>query len=395
MMKLSVYLHIPFCTQRCSYCDFNTYAGLEHLISEYVGALCRDIEILGESLPDSYRNKVHTIYFGGGTPSLLSPEEIKAVLTSLKYNFGFEADLEISLEANPDTLNLAKVRGYRDLGVNRLSIGFQTANERELQLLGRNHTREDVVEAVTIARLAGIRNLNLDLIYGLPKQTLADWENSLQVALSLEVEHLSLYSLTIEEGTLMEQWMRKGELSYPDGDFAADCYEFARELLAKAGYVHYEISNWAKPTDNGHNYCRHNLQYWKNREYIGIGAGAHGFVGGFRLSNVMHPANYVRKLIAPLQNAFPFTPATVNAHRVDHEEEMRDTVLLGLRLIQDGVGEEDFYQRFGKRLTDVFAGEIARLLRKGLVEWVETDQPRLRLTRFGQLLGNQAFLEFV
>lgn len=394
-MNLSVYLHIPFCTRRCSYCDFNTYAGLENLISDYVRALCREIEILGESLPDSYQNKVHTVYFGGGTPSLLSPEEVKVVLTSLKQQFGFVSDLEISLEVNPGTLNLEKVQAYRDVGVNRLSIGFQTANERELQLLGRNHTCEDVVEAVKIARLAGIRNLNLDLIYGLPKQTLADWENSLQVALSLEVEHLSLYSLTIEAGTLMEQWIRRGELSYPDDDFAADCYELARELLAKAGYVHYEISNWARPTDNGHNYCRHNLQYWKNQEYIGVGAGAHGFVKGFRLSNVLHPAHYIRKFIAPLQNAFPFTPATLNAHRVDRKEEMRDTVLLALRLVQDGVGDEDFYQRFGKRLTDIFAEEIARLLRKGLVEWIETDQPRLRLTRFGQLLGNQAFMEFV
>lgn len=395
MMSLSVYLHIPFCTRRCSYCDFNTYAGLENLISDYVRALCREIEILGMSLPDSYRNKVHTIYFGGGTPSLLSPEEVKAVLTSLKQQFGLESDPEISLEANPGTLGLAKVQAYRDLGINRLSIGFQTADERELQLLGRNHTREDVVEAVKIARLAGIQNLNLDLIYGLPRQTLADWKYSLQVALSLEVEHLSLYSLTIEEGTLMEEWIRRGELTSPDGDFAADCYEVARELLAKAGYVHYEISNWAKPTEIGHNFCRHNMQYWKNREYIGIGAGAHGFVGGLRLSNVMHPAHYIHKLIAPIQNAFPFTPATVNVQRVDREEEMRDTVLLGLRLIQDGVGEEDFYQRFGIRLSDVFAEEIARLLTKGLVEWVKTDQPRLRLTRFGQLLGNQAFLEFV
>jgi len=167
-MNLSIYLHIPFCTKRCSYCDFNTYAGLENIISTYVQALCREIEILGKKLPDSYRNKVHTIYFGGGTPSLLRPEEIKAILTFLKWHFGFTSDLEITLEANPGTLNLAKVEGYGEVGVNRLSIGFQAANERELQLLGRLHTLEDVVEAVRIARLAGVRNLNLDLIYGLP-----------------------------------------------------------------------------------------------------------------------------------------------------------------------------------------------------------------------------------
>ncbi|RCK76236.1 MAG: hypothetical protein ANABAC_0387 [Anaerolineae bacterium] len=394
-MNLSIYLHIPFCTKRCSYCDFNTYAGLENIISTYVQALCREIEILGKKLPDSYRNKVHTIYFGGGTPSLLRPEEIKAILTFLKWHFGFTSDLEITLEANPGTLNLAKVEGYGEVGVNRLSIGFQAANERELQLLGRLHTLEDVVEAVRIARLAGVRNLNLDLIYGLPGQKLADWKNTLQVALSLQVEHLSLYSLTIEEGTLMDEWIRGGKLPYPDGDFAADCYELAREMLAQYGYIHYEISNWAKPGEYGLNFCRHNLQYWKNREYVGLGAGAHGFVGGFRLANVLHPIQYIQKLSAPSNNDFPFTPATDNSRGVDREEEMKDTVMLGLRLVQDGVGDEDFYQRFGVRLKEVFPREITKLLRKGLVEWIATDQPRLRLTRFGQLLANQAFLEFV
>jgi len=394
-MSISVYIHIPFCTRRCSYCDFNTYAGLEHLISPYIDALCKEIEVLGKNLPDSYRNQVHTVYFGGGTPSLLNPMDIKAILVSLERNFGFEASLEVSLEANPGTLTLEKVQAYAQLGVNRLSLGFQSANESELQLLGRTHTLEDVVEAVKAAQSAGIRNLNLDLIYGLPKQTLADWKHSLNAALSLDVEHLSLYSLTIEEGTLLEEWIKQGFLPYPDADFAADCYELAREMLTAAGYVHYEISNWAKPTQDSPNFCRHNLQYWKNQEYFGLGAGAHGYLAGFRLVNVLHPFQYVQKVNAFSTSLFPFSPATEHAYPVDREEEMKDTLLLGLRLVREGVVEEEFYRRFGKRMEQVFAKEIDRLLRKGLVEWVETDPRRLRLTRFGQLLGNQAFLEFV
>ncbi|MCS6906640.1 MAG: coproporphyrinogen-III oxidase family protein, partial [Anaerolineales bacterium] len=252
------------------------------------------------------------------------------------------------------------------------------------------------LRAVEFARVAGIDNLNLDLIYGLPSQSLRSWENSLKVALSLGVEHLSLYSLTVEEGTLLDRWVRSGVLPYPEENFAADCYELARELLANAGYLHYEISNWALLRSGEEiPVCRHNLQYWKNQEYFGLGAGAHGFLGGYRLANVSHPQQYIERIRSATVCSFPFSPAVQECHCVTPEEEMRDTVLLGLRLVHEGVGEADFFRRFGKSLLEVFPKEIARLTKKGLVEWVETDQRRLRLTRFGQLLGNQAFVEFI
>ncbi len=395
-MNTAVYIHIPFCAQRCSYCDFNTYAGLDNLIPAYVQAVCQEIEMVGQSLPSSYSKKFHTVYFGGGTPSLLSPEDIQKILIALERNLGFDENVEISLEANPGTLSLEKMKAYVDIGINRLSLGFQSANEHELRLLGRIHTLDDVLKSVEFARLAGLRNLNLDLIYGLPGQSLAEWRHTLQVALSLDVEHLSLYSLTIEEGTSLNAQILQGQLPYPDSDFAADCYELARERLASCGYLHYEISNWAKKRSGEEIYfCRHNLQYWKNREYFGFGAGAHGFVNGFRLVNALHPSTYIEKMILAQSYPFPLSAATVIAHPINREEEMRDTVLLGLRLVEQGVGDLEFAQRFGKTLTQAFPREIHRLLRKRLVEWIETDQRRLRLTRFGQLLGNQAFIEFV
>lgn len=394
-MKISVYLHIPFCVQRCSYCDFNTYAGLDNLISPYVKALCSEIESLGENLPENYHTKIHTIYFGGGTPSLLSPRDVEKILTSLERYFGIGEDPEISLEANPGTLTLVKMKDFVSLGVNRLSLGFQSANEPELRLLGRTHSLKESIEAVKNARLAGLNNLNLDLIYGLPNQTLTDWRNSLDMALSLDVEHLSLYSLTIEEETPMDEWVRKGILPPPDPDFAADCYELARDLLEQAGFIHYEISNWARRGDNGTYLCRHNLQYWKNCEYFGLGAGSHGFVDGYRLINLSYPPTYIEKVLTTKSRPFPLSPATELARQISQEEMMRDTVMLGLRLVGDGVGEMDFVQRFGINLSEAFPKEIERLLKKGLVEWIETDQRRLKLTRYGQLLGNQAFLEFV
>ncbi|MCX8063369.1 MAG: radical SAM family heme chaperone HemW, partial [Anaerolineales bacterium] len=286
-MKVSVYLHFPFCVQRCSYCDFNTYSGLDELIPLYVQSLCKEIEFIGENLPEAYYKKIHTLYFGGGTPSLLSAEALERILVSLEQNFGFGDNIEISLEANPGTLSLEKLRAYVSLGINRISLGFQSANEHELRLLGRVHSVADVVQSVELSRSVGISNINLDLIYGLPAQTLIDWTNSLETALSLGVEHLSLYSLTVEDDTSLQEWIQMGLYPRPDTDLAADCYELARDMLSNAGYLHYEISNWAKLRDGNIAYvCQHNLQYWKNAEYFGLGAGAHGFVYGLRLANV-------------------------------------------------------------------------------------------------------------
>lgn len=395
-MSVSLYLHFPFCTKRCSYCDFNTCAELDNLISPYIQALCKEIKFLGETLPERYQKQIHTVYMGGGTPSLIPPNELQKILDFVGRYLGFEDDPEVTIEANPGTLTLSKLKAYVDMGINRISLGFQSANEHELRLLGRIHSLSEGLKAVDLARFAGIPNINLDLIYGLPNQTLVDWRNSLEVALSLDVEHLSLYCLTIEEGTVLECRIQRGDLPYPDSDFAATCYELARDMLAEASYLQYELSNWAKQKDPNSTYiCLHNLQYWKNLEYLGIGAGAHGFIDHYRLVNVTHPSAYIQKFLSHTQTVFPFSPATEIAHPVSKNEEMKDTVLLGLRLTQEGIGEEDFLHRFDAAISDVFREEIERLNKKGLVEWIKTDQRRLRLTRSGQLLGNQAFIEFV
>ncbi|RME32336.1 MAG: radical SAM family heme chaperone HemW, partial [Thermoflexia bacterium] len=233
---VAIYLHIPFCRARCSYCGFNTYAGLEHRIPEYVEALCREI---GGAPPA----RVRTVYFGGGTPSLLPPEGLEQLLNALRGRFFSPDPVEITLEANPGTVDRGYLRSLRNLGVNRLSLGAQSAHPEELRLLGRLHTWEDAAGAVRMAREAGFDNVNLDLIYGLPGQTMARWQHSVEAALALEVEHLSLYALTLEEGTPLAFQVTRGLLPPPDDDLAAEMYEWARERLRRAGYLHYELSN--------------------------------------------------------------------------------------------------------------------------------------------------------
>lgn len=394
MPAISLYLHIPFCTHRCGYCDFNTYAGLEALMPAYVEALIVEAKLLaaaaGERLP------VHTIFFGGGTPSLLPPEGIAKLLEALRIAFSVEADAEISLEANPGTLSLDKLRGLRAAGVNRLSFGVQSANPEDLRLLERQHNFEDVIQAVKWARQAGIDNLNLDWIFGLPGQSLEGWERNIELAIGLGPEHLSLYALSIEHGTPFKEMSSRGLLPNMDSDLAADMYESADERLAAAGYVQYEISNWAKPGANGKPLaCRHNLQYWRNLPYAGLGAGAHGFLGGFRTANVLAPAAYIQRLKNGTAAMFPRTPATASAERVDGAREMVETMMMGLRLVDEGVSQAVFASRFGRGLDEVYGVEISRLTELGLLEQINGTRNALRLTERGRLLGNQVFMEFV
>ena len=292
-MTYSLYFHIPFCVHRCAYCDFNTYAGQEAFIPAYVEALVREIEAVAASAPD--RLPVHTIFFGGGTPSLLSPEHFERILGAIRKNFDLKPIIdersvvtnsvvppEISLEANPGTVSLASLKGLRKAGFNRISFGVQSSHPEELRLLERIHDFFDVIESVKEARQAGFENLNLDLIYGLPQQTLERWQESLKRAVGLNPEHLSLYALTIEHDTPFGRWMAQGLMPLPDPDAAADMYEWASQYLQAQGYEQYEISNWARP---GYP-CRHNLQYWRNEPYLGFGAGAHGCAANLRIANI-------------------------------------------------------------------------------------------------------------
>ena len=399
MISYSFYLHIPFCRHRCGYCDFNTYAGLETLIQDYTLALCREIEFSARSAGE--RLPVHTVFFGGGTPSLLPESDLERILLTIADNYDLSSDIEITLEANPGTLSYEYLKSLRGLGVNRLSLGVQSANPQELRLLERQHTYLDVVQSVTWARQAGFDNLNLDLIYGLPEQALLTWQHSVELALGLYPDHLSLYALTMEHGTPFGHWASRGLLSEPDPDLAADMYEWASDRLVEAGYAQYEISNWGIRRGDLIMTCRHNLQYWRNQPYLGFGAGAHGFAGGARTANVLVPAAYIRRCLGDFDQelregiSFPRTMATQSIQSIDQSVEIGETMMMGLRLVQEGVSRRTFQERFGQSLEEVFNSQISELLGLGLLEWAGVDRDILRLTTQGRLLGNQVFYRFI
>jgi oxygen-independent coproporphyrinogen III oxidase len=384
----SLYFHIPFCVHRCAYCDFNTYAGQERMVPAYVEALCREIRQVAGSAAG--RMKVHTVYFGGGTPSLLSASQFESILRSVDDYFDLTSNAEVCLEANPGTVSLEGLRDLRKLGFNRLSLGVQSAHSEELHQLERIHDYFDVIDAVKWARQAGIANLNLDLIYGLPGQPLERWQETVNLILGLQPEHLSLYALTIEPGTPFGRWVGNGRLPLPEPDVAADMLEWASDRLAQAGYGQYEISNWAKPGFQ----CRHNLQYWRGQPYLGFGAGAHGYAAGMRYSNALRIKTYIDHFQEMFPRTFPLSSAAVDSHHVSPRVEMQETMMTGLRLTDEGVSNRSFRARFGRGLMEAFGNEIDDLVRLGLLEWEEANET-IRLTRRGRQVGNQAFLRFV
>lgn len=409
----SIYIHIPFCTHRCAYCDFNTYAGQESLIPAYVDALCREIEFVGaraECYAIEAPFRVHTIFFGGGTPSLLTPTQFESIFGVIRDRFTLTVDAEITIEANPGTVSYEDLMELHRMGINRLSYGVQSANMEELRMLERTHNFSDVIEAVKFARKAGFTNLNLDLIYGLPEQSLATWKTTVKRVLDLHPEHLSAYALTLEHGTPFGRWASKGLLPLPDPDLAAEMYEWLSEILEENGYLQYEISNWAldhrqltadHPSSLVHGQpsfsCRHNLQYWRGLPYLAFGAGAHGYANGYRYSNVLRIKTYIDRLANVQSSASnlppPLTSATVNHHKQTLAEDMSEFMMTGLRLTQEGVSHDEFKARFGQSMHEVYGEEIEELVKFGLVE--ECSDKRVRVTRRGRLLGNQVFMRFV
>jgi len=389
MEPFSLYLHIPFCQKRCTYCDFNTFAGFQHLIPNYVTALRREIRLLVASTDE--RIPVHTIFFGGGTPSLLSTEQFQAILNDIQMGFEVLDGAEISLEANPGTVTLKSLAELRLIGFNRISFGVQSFHPQDLSLMGRIHNAEEAIHAITWARQVGFDNLSLDLIFGLPGQTLARWQQTLMIALGLKPEHISLYALTVEEQTPLFQWVKRGLVEEIVDDLAAEMYEWAGDQLEQANFTQYEISNWALPGRE----CKHNLQYWKMQPYLGIGAGAHGYLRGQRMANTGGIGDYIQRMHRTDQFEFPLSPANETHISLEPEDEMGEFMMVGLRLVQDGVSEKEFNQRFGQSLHEVFGEKIRKLEQRKLLERNQNEPDRIRLTHYGRLLGNQVFIEFV
>jgi oxygen-independent coproporphyrinogen III oxidase len=352
-----------------------SYAEREDAIPLYEKALKKELEQKGGG------ERVRSIYFGGGTPSLLSAEDIGGLLSHVKTLFIVDKDAEITMEANPGTVDEAYLSAVRKAGVNRLSLGIQSFNDHELALLGRIHMADEAKDSIRFARNAGFDNLNLDFIYGLPGQTLADWQNSLEDALNLAPEHLSLYALTLEEDKPLFKAIKEGSLQDIDPDLAADQYELAEDKLAARGFSHYEISNWARPG----NECRHNLTYWRNQPYIGAGVAAHSSLNGRRFADTSSLDKYLARFLSGTLQVPELD------EEIDHELEMAETVILGLRL-NEGISPEDINNRFQFNIQEHYRRQIEEMTEAGLLE---NDSRKISLTRRGRLLSNEVFWRFL
>ena len=390
---LSVYIHIPFCKKRCNYCDFITYAGIESLIPAYVGALCKEMDLILEREPA--KASIHTVYFGGGTPSLLSPTDFERIINHLHKHGNISSDAEITVEANPGAVSDEFYANLYSLGVNRISLGAQSLRDADLIKLGRIHKASDIHKSLDSARQAGFTNISLDLIFGLPWQKIDEWKAILSEVIELDCTHLSLYDLSLEPGTPLFHWVEEGKYAMLDNDICADMYELAIEKLADAGYIQYEISNWSR---GGAFESRHNKQYWRNLPYRGFGAGAHSYMNGQRLENTPSVQNYIDVINTNFgkDNSRTIDPACIANTEILEFEQMQDSMMLGLRMVKEGVDGKVFKERFGENFVDVFESEILLLTQKKMCELIEIDGiDHFRLTRQGIPLANQAFKLFV
>lgn len=388
---ISLYLHIPFCRAKCHYCDFNSFAGMLGLREAYVTALVQEIAYAGERArrQDNTPRRCRTIFFGGGTPSLLRAEQVARILQTASQAFLLDPDAEITLEANPGTLEYGHLDELYAAGVNRLSMGAESFDDGLLRWMGRVHGPDEIKSAFAAGRAAGFANVNLDFIYALPGQTLEMWRDTLKEAIKLGPEHLSLYSLIVEEGTPLHSWVQQGRVRPVDDDTAADMYELAGSLLTEAGYEQYEISNW---TRDGR-MCAHNLTYWHNLPYIGLGAGAHGWYASHRYSEARPIREYINRVMATVQQADSVDKGDVPAAAVVMDEvisrglEMSETAFVGLRL-SEGIDRGAFVQRFGQDFEDVFGPRLGAVRAAGLLDDTQTH---VRLSTRGRLLGNEVF----
>ncbi len=371
--EISLYIHIPFCVRKCLYCDFPSYAGLEGNFEDYVRVLCREIEV---SAGDFYGMGVKTIFFGGGTPSILPTRLMGRIIDTVMSKYDVSDNAEISLEANPGTLDMKKLTEFNSMYFNRLSMGLQAWQDRLLRKLGRIHTADEFETNFRQARDVGFKNINADIMFALPTQSLDDWQETLERVIKLSPEHISAYSLIIEGGTEFYNMYEKGVIRETDEDTDRKMYYLANEMLSDKGYGRYEISNFARP---GYE-CEHNKAYWRTEEYQGFGLGAHSYINGERFHNTYDFKGYLG-----------FEGIGMDRETLSEDEKQEEFMFMGLRMTE-GVSEKVFGQRFKKDIHDVYGKEIKELAGEKLI--CEKDE-RLFLTDRGIDVSNQIFEKFI
>ena len=377
-MELGLYLHFPYCISKCPYCDFNSYQLEEaNQIYSYISALYREITAYSQKLKTG---NIKTVYLGGGTPTILSGTQIFNILKFCEDKFTIDKNAEITIEANPGTLDGEKLKLLIESGINRLSLGAQSFNNVFLKKLGRIHNAQEIIDSYFLAREIGFANINIDIMFALPDQNTEDLQDTLKKAVSLKPDHLSLYNLTIKPGTEYYREYKRGKLNLPTEDEEYDMYNWVIDFLEENGFEHYEIANFARP----HKKSMHNLIYWQNKPYLGIGAGAYSYIRGYRYMNYENPVKYIKETMS---GKLPKD----NGERLSLRKRMIETIILGLRT-KDGVGYKKFKKRFGVSLNDIFCRQINKLVNLGLLE---KSYVKIKLTRDGIFLANTVFREFV
>ncbi|HZK12061.1 MAG TPA: radical SAM family heme chaperone HemW [Atribacterota bacterium] len=377
-MELGLYLHFPYCVSKCPYCDFNSYqVEKDNQISSYIFALYQEINIYSKKLEKS---KIRTIYLGGGTPTILSGVQIYNILEFCKDKFIIDKNAEITIEANPGTLDGEKIKLLIDSGINRLSLGAQSFNNLLLKKLGRIHNTQDIIDSYYLAREMGFNNINLDIMFALPDQTTEDLKVTLKKAVSLKSDHLSLYNLTIHPETKYYEKYKKGQLNLPGEDEEFNMYHWAINFLEENDFEHYEIANFARPNKRS----MHNLIYWQNLPYLGIGAGAYSFLKGYRYMNFKDPAKYIKEISI---GKLPID----QGEKLSIKKRMIETIILGLRT-KDGISYKKFLKRFKVDINSIFHQQINKLVNLKLLI---KDDCRIKLTKKGIFLANIVFREFV
>ena len=410
---ISLYIHIPFCLSKCPYCDFNTYQGIEAQFGDFLTAVCAELDAWFQVLAHP---AVNTVFLGGGTPSYLPDGAVARILNAVAAGAGrLAGDAEITAECNPNDLTPERCADLRAAGVNRISIGVQSMDNDLLAMLGRRHDAAAAAAALHHCRRAGFGNISLDLMYGLPRQSLRQWQDTLDAVLALSPEHLSLYALTLEDGTPLRRWVTDGRLPEPDPDLAADMYDHARRILSAAGYCHYEISNWARPGRQS----RHNLAYWRNGQWLGVGPGAHSALAGIRFWTVRSPRDYAARArrwtaeiaaslpggiawpgVTPSGAAWPeitesaiaAVPTVAGYEVIDLATAAAETMFLGLRL-REGIDLAEASAQTGVDLAARYRRELTELTAAGLLHW--ESPTRVRLHENAYLIANQVFTRFL